>query len=284
MASAPQTACNSCQDTIQAPFPFTMAFQPVVDLSRGEIFAYEALARGPNNEPASFVLRQVTEQNRYSFDQTCRVKAISLAASLGIAATGAKLSVNFIPGASDCPEVCLRHTLSVAEQYDFPLDRLIFEITEDERLDDIGHLDRIVKEYRSRGLSIAIDDFGAGYSGLNLLADLRADIIKLDGKLVRHIDKRPRAEEIVRATVELARRLGTILVAESIETPAECAKLQMCGVNFMQGYLFARPEFEALPEVCWTGLPLRPVPLGANRGAAAGRLSRIPRIAQDLAG
>ena len=258
--------CSACRDGLAEPFAFSMAFQPIVNVATGKVFAYEALARGPQNEPASTVLGRVNEANRYAFDQTCRVKAIGLASKLGMQATGAKLSVNFMPGAVYSPAACIRHTLKASAEYQFPMDRLIFEITEDERVDDSVHLQTIVTEYRKHGFAIAIDDFGSGYSGLNLLAHLGADIVKLDGELVRDIDKRPRAEEIVRATVALCRRLRTTLVAERIETAAECAKLQMCGVTLMQGYLFARPEFEALPEVQWSNAPLL--------GTVAARLRR----------
>ena len=141
----------------------------------------------------------------------------------------------------------------MSRQTGFPLDRLIFEIMEDERIDNSAHLLDIVTEYRRHGFAIALDDFGAGYSGLNLLAELGGDVLKLDGRLIRGIDRRPRAEEIVRSMVVLSRRLGMEMIAESVETDAECATLQACGVTLMQGYLFARPAFEALPEVSWTG-------------------------------
>ncbi len=241
-------ACTACKDGVAQPFPFSMAFQPIVDVNSGTVFAYEALVRGPDGEGAGAVLGQVTESNRYAFDQTCRVRAITLAARLGLAATGARLSINFIPGAVYSPVACIQLTLKTARECDFPCDRLIFEFTEAEQVVDPAHLRSIIAEYRRQGFQIAIDDFGAGYSGLTLLAELPPDILKLDMALTRNLHQRPAAAAIVRSMVELARSLGSKVVAEGIETVEEYAALKDCGISLMQGYLLAKPAFEKLPE------------------------------------
>jgi EAL domain-containing protein (putative c-di-GMP-specific phosphodiesterase class I) len=231
-----------------APFPFTMAFQPIVDVEAARVFAYEALVRGPLNEPAAEVLAQVTRANRYSFDQACRVKAITLAANLGLPATGAYLSVNFMPGAVYSPAACIRLTLETAGRLSFPLDRLIFEITEGEKVEDRAHLVAIAQEYTRHGFKMAIDDFGEGYSGLNLLADIEAHVVKLDRGLIQNLHLRPTATAIVESMVQLGARLGFSVVAEGVETVEEFAALRQCGITLMQGFLLAKPAFEALPE------------------------------------
>lgn len=228
-----------------------MAFQPIVASSSRTIYAYEALVRGVNRESAFEILKQVTEDNRYSFDQACRVQAITLAAKLGLAEEGAKLSVNFMPGAVYSPAACIQRTLRAARETGFPLGNLIFEITEDERVRDTTHLSKIVSEYRKHGFALALDDFGAGYSGMNLLSELEVDIVKLDAKLVRDIHLRPRAQEIVQSILALAERLGITVIGECVETREEYDVLRAAGVDLMQGYLFAKPAFEALPVVEW---------------------------------
>lgn len=243
------TGCGACKEAADDLFPFTMAFQPIVDLSAGRVYAYEALVRGPGNESAYSVLQQVTEQNRYAFDQTCRTKAIALAAKLGVPAEGAKLSMNFMPGAVYSPSACIQRTLLSASEHHFPLQSLIFEITEDEKVHDPAHLKGIIAEYKKHGFLIAMDDFGAGYSGLDLLAELEVDMVKLDGKLVRSIDSDKRKQAIVRSVAGLCEQLGTAVVGEAVETAEECKALQDCGVARMQGYFFARPMFEGLPPV-----------------------------------
>ena len=240
--------CNACKDGIHQPFPFTMAFQPIVDIHTASVFAYEALVRGPQNQSAYSILSQVTPETRYSFDQNCRVTAITLAARLGLAETGAHLSINFMPGAVYSPIACIQLTLKTAAAVGFPTSQLIFEITENEEVVDHAHIHSIAREYQRQGLKIALDDFGAGFSGLNLLADLPADIIKLDMALTRNIHLRPNAVAIVRSMVHLADVLGNRLVAEGIETLEEYTALRDCGIHLMQGYLLAKPGFETLPS------------------------------------
>ncbi len=243
-----------------------MSFQPIVDVEAARVYAYEALVRGLNNEPAGLILSQVTQENRYSFDQNCRVKALTLASRLGLQATPAKLSINFMPGAVYSPAACIQLTLKTALSLSFPLDRLIFEITEAEEVRDRQHLVNIVAEYHKHGFQMALDDFGAGYSGLNLLADLGPDIVKLDMDLTRNIDQRPAALTILRSMVHLGRSLNMTLVAEGIETVAEYQALRESGIRLMQGYLLAKPAFEKLPgfvlpdQTKEQALPSRPVP------------------------
>ncbi len=244
--------CSACRTGQGLGFELTMAFQPIVDVEARRVFAYEALVRGVGGLSAGQVLSMVNEDNRYAFDQTCRVKAIELAARLGIAERGAKLSVNFMPGAVYSPAACIRRTLQAATFHRFPLDGIIFEITEGERVVDTGHMQRIATEYAKHGFTLALDDFGAGFSGLNLLSELEGiHLIKLDGALIRGIEKNGRAERIVRSLMALCGELGIGVLAECIETPEEYAVLRQCGVQLMQGYLFARPALESLPEVVW---------------------------------
>lgn len=240
---------GACGGGAQEPFPFTMAFQPIVDVVEEKIFAYEALVRGLGQESAGYVLSQVDDSNRYAFDQNCRVKAINLAARLGVAQRNAKLSLNFMPEAIYNPVACIQTTLDTARACQFPVESLIFELTEDQRIRDRQHLSDIFSEYRRCGFQMAIDDFGAGFAGLNLLADFSADILKLDMELIRGLDHRPVAHAIVRSMVQLCSELKTMLVAEGVETCGEYQVLRNCGVRLMQGYLFARPMFEGLPEV-----------------------------------
>lgn len=228
-----------------------MAFQPIVSISERRVFAYEALVRGADGASAATVLSRVDDTNRYAFDQACRAAAIAHAAALGIAEQGALLSINFLPNAVYRPEVCIRATLLAAEQAGFPLSSIIFEFTEAEQT-DVAHVKAILHAYSDMGFLTAIDDFGAGYSGLNLLADFQPDIIKLDMALIRDLDgSRPR-RVIVGAIARAASELGIKVVAEGIETQDECSALQDLGIDLMQGYHFARPAFRSLPSPEWS--------------------------------
>src|SRR6187402_2319533 len=225
--------CTGCRDGASFDTAFAMAFQPIVDIETGRPFAFEALVRGPAGEGAATVLDQVTPENRYAFDQACRVKAIETAMAAGIVATGARLSINFLPNAVYSPLACIQLTLRTAEKFGFPLDRLIFEFTENEQMASPDHVAAIIDTYRRIGFSVALDDFGAGHAGLDLFARFNTDIVKLDIELVRGVDGDARRRAIVRAVVGLCAELDTILIAEGIETPAEAATLRALGIRYM---------------------------------------------------
>jgi EAL domain-containing protein (putative c-di-GMP-specific phosphodiesterase class I) len=225
-----------------------MAFQPIMDIETGQPFAYEALVRGLNGEGAGAILAQVNDSNRYRFDQSCRVKAIELAAQLGLhRIPDCHLSINFLPNAIYRPETCIRSTLEACDRFGFPKERLMFEVAEGERVDSFSHLINIFSFYRRSGFFTAIDDFGAGYSGLNLLAEFQPHVIKIDMELVRGIDQSQPRVAIVAAIVQMAVQLGITVVAEGIENAAERDALHRLGIRYQQGYFFARPVVGALP-------------------------------------
>ena len=241
-------SCQACHNGVEAPMQFSMAFQAIVDVDANTIFAYEALVRGIHGEGAASILGQVTEQNRYAFDQSCRIKAITLASQLGLASRRAKLSINFMPGAVYSPAACVRLTLQTAREQNLPLDRLIFEFTEGEQVNSPEHLQNIADEYGRHGFTLALDDFGAGYCNVNLLARLQTGIVKLDMDLTSDLHRRPRAQVIVRSMVRLCRRLGAQVIGEGVETFDQFRAIRKCGIRIMQGYLFAKPGFECLPD------------------------------------
>lgn len=245
-----RTKCGACRDGVGFPVPITMAFQPIVDLRRNAVFAYEALLRGADGASAGAILAQVTDENRYAFDQRCRVTAIEWATRLALPATGAFLSINFLPNAVYNPDACIRLTLETARRTGFPVDRIMFEFTEGERI-DTAHLLDILTTYRDLGFMTAIDDFGAGFAGLDLLSRFQPDVVKLDMELVRDIDRLPVKRAIVRHTAALLREIGVAVVCEGVETAAECAALRDLGIDLVQGYLLARPQVEALPVPLW---------------------------------
>ena len=240
--------CIDCASGTEFSLAISMAFQPIVDVEARTVFAQEALVRGPAGEPAGEVFRRVDHDNRYRFDQACRVTAIRLAASLNV---DSLLSINFMPNAVYQPELCIRASLEAAERFGFPQDRLMFEFTEGERCTDVLHIKRIVQCYRDLGFKTAIDDFGAGYSGLNLLAELQTDYIKLDMALVRNIQDDRARQAIVRGVLQICADLGINAIAEGIETKKELHTLRELGVRLCQGYYFAKPAFEQLATINW---------------------------------
>jgi EAL domain-containing protein (putative c-di-GMP-specific phosphodiesterase class I) len=241
-AGPDRTGCAACREG-GALFPFSVAFQPVVDLQEGRIDAYEALVRGPAGEGAGSVLAQVTPESLYAFDQACRVKAIETAARLGI---GRQLNINFLPNAVYDPRACIQTTLRTAARTGFPLNRLTFEIVESEVIADTRHLLNIIAEYHRHGFLIALDDFGTGYSGLARLVELKPDIVKIDRVLAQDCDTDRRRLAVIAGLVRMAGDLGVKVVIEGVERAEEVAALRSVGARFMQGFYFAKPAFEAV--------------------------------------
>ena len=240
--------CQGCKDGEPLPFEFTMAFHPILDLSRNMVWGYEALVRGTEGQGAGQILAMVDDTNRYKFDQACRVKAIELAGSL-FQDDETQLSINFMPNAVYEPSACIRATLDAARRVGFAHRQIMFEFTENERMTDVAHVQRIIAEYRKQGFSTALDDFGAGYAGLNLLASFQPDFIKLDMELIRGIATSLARQTIVAGVIMMARQLGVAVIAEGVETEAELVALRAAGIQLFQGYLFAKPVVASLPPV-----------------------------------
>ena len=126
-------------------------------------------------------------------------------------------------------------------------------MTEEEAITDLDMFADAVKRVRSAGMRIAIDDFGAGFAGLSLLADFQPDKLKIDRCIVQNVHESGPRQAIVRAIVEFCYCLGISVVAEGVETMEEYNWLRSAGVHRIQGYLIARPQLCALPPVCWQG-------------------------------
>jgi len=243
-----ESHCEQCACGTGLDFSFSFAFQPIVDAVNKSVFAYEALVRGVEGEGAMSVLSKVNETNRYSFDQICRVKAVKLAAKLDMKAL---LSINFMPNAVYKAEYCIRTTLAAAKTYNFDTSKIIFELTEGENLSSVEHLTSIIEAYQEMGFSTAIDDFGAGYSRFNIMMASPPDLLKLDMGLVRNVHNEPNKQAVVAGIITMMRQLGGRIVAEGVETPEEYFWLRSQGITLYQGFLFAKPGFECLPEPVW---------------------------------
>jgi EAL domain-containing protein (putative c-di-GMP-specific phosphodiesterase class I) len=244
-----KVGCQGCRSSEPLPFDFTMAFHPIVDLDRGVVWGYEALVRGTQGQPAGQILSQVDEGRQYKFDQACRVKAIELAGRLFPRTDETRLSINFMPNAVYEPAACIRTSLETARRVGFDTRRIMFEFTENERMVDTKHVALIIAEYKRLGFITAIDDFGAGHAGLNLLADLQTDLIKIDMEIIRGVTDSAARQAIIAGILVMARALDITIIAEGIETEAELATLRDAGINLFQGFLFAKPALEDLPTV-----------------------------------
>jgi EAL domain-containing protein (putative c-di-GMP-specific phosphodiesterase class I) len=240
--------CSGCRDDVALPFEFKMAFQPIVDVANHRVWGYEALVRGVNGESAYSILNQVSDDLRYRFDQAARVMAIETAGRL-FTQKDLRLSINFMPNAVYEPSACIQKSLAAAKRAGFPHQNLMFEFTENERMEDPAHVQRIVEAYRKLGFWTALDDFGAGYAGLGLLSKLQPDLIKIDMELLRDIHLSRAKQAIVAGIVGIGRALDIFVLAEGVENDQELTVLRAAGISLFQGYHFAKPALMALPDV-----------------------------------
>ncbi|QDX28253.1 EAL domain-containing protein [Sphingomonas suaedae] len=222
-----------------------MAFQPIWDARLGEVYAYEALARGPNGEMAAEVLAQVRPETRYSFDQQCRVAAITQAVQAGILKTSARLAINFFPDVITDAFADSERTMQVAKETGFPPERLMFEFAEHDRIDASRMADTIAA-HRKMHMQTVFDDFGSGDVGLALLSRFTPDAIKLDPALIRGLASSWSRRLLVEKMIEMTRRRAVRLIAEGVETRADYEKLLALGVRYFQGYFIAHPRVGVL--------------------------------------
>ncbi|MFT3710726.1 MAG: EAL domain-containing protein [Archangium sp.] len=229
-----------------------MAYQPIVRVSSASALAYEALLRSSSTEvkgPPDVI--ELAEQTGRLFELGRRIRT-QCAADLANLAPDIDLFVNLHPEDLDDPE--LYDPTAPLSQH---ASRVVLEITERASLEHHSSLVDHMRALRALGYRIAVDDLGAGYSGLTTLSKVQPEFVKLDASLVRGIDASGVNQLIINAVLELSAELNAHVVAEAIETPAERDCLRSLGVDLMQGYFFARPEkpFAKIKDGAFNSLP-----------------------------
>lgn len=177
-------------------------------------------------------------------------RAQQLAASLDLSSG---LSLNFLPTTLDTLPDAISSTLEAAERCGIPAASLILEISEGEVIENPARFAAKINAFRASGLRFAIDDFGAGYAGLNLLCEFQPDIVKLDMALVRDIDIKGPRQAIAKAVLQVCNDLGLEVVAEGVETEAEFQWLARRQVTLFQGYLFGEPLLGKMGQPVYPG-------------------------------
>ncbi len=222
------------------------AFQPYVDAVLRTVVGHEALVRGAHGESADAVWQRVPEAERLAFDLRCRATALREAKRLGLDQTGQMLNLNVLANAIGVHGEHLLETLDVAVQLGFPCASLVIEITEVEYLENPAGLREVLRDLRGIGFRTAIDDLGAGWSNMLMLAEMQPDLVKIDRTLIEGIDANPRQRVIVRSIKRACDDLGCSIVAEGIEAEAESQTLIDLGIHLQQGFLFSRPCLNSL--------------------------------------
>lgn len=218
-------------------------FQPIVDMQSNHVYAHECLLRGIRGSqvvPPNEVFGTASNLGlMFHLDKLARISAIRNAHAAGL---HSNIFINFNPTAIYQPEACLQTTVQAARESGIPPHNIVFEVVESEEVRDVDFLKRVLDFYRNAGFRVALDDMGAGFSGLNLLNDLKPDFIKLDMQLIRDVHLDPYKQQIAKHMLQLAQELGIQSVVEGLECAGEWEWAKAHGATLAQGYFFAKPS------------------------------------------
>jgi EAL domain-containing protein (putative c-di-GMP-specific phosphodiesterase class I) len=220
-----------------------LVFQPIADLQRRRLVAYEVLARSPDgafaNVPEMFEAAvqagRVAELGRLHREQAIRM------------AQHYPLYINLDPHEFDYGWLVRPDDPIFRHRYPLTL-----EITESVPIKFFTQCHSVLAEIRKKGISLAIDDLGAGFSNLKYIADLEPEIVKIDRELVVGAAQGDRGFRLLASIVNLCREMNAKVIAEGVETLAELAAATTAGVDYVQGYLFGRPA-NPPPDLIWPG-------------------------------
>jgi EAL domain-containing protein (putative c-di-GMP-specific phosphodiesterase class I) len=219
------------------------AYQPIMDIATRQVLGFEALSRGPRGsglEGADALFGAATDhQLLVELDRLCRRRALL---SSGRIPTNAKIFVNTLPATIRDPQFRGRALIDFLDLAQVSPDRIVIEITEKLVIDNYNLFREAMAYFTDLGISFAVDDVGAGYSGLESIARLKPAFLKIDIALVRDVHVSLVNREMVKAIIAMGRGIGAQVIAEGIQTDGEAEVLQEMGVDWGQGYLLARPE------------------------------------------
>lgn len=229
--------------------PYQFALQPIVDALRREVSSFEFLLRSGTGGSPEQLFASLTPEQRYVEDLASKALAFQLASRLKIG--DAKVAVNLFPMALIGVPNAVDRLLDHISASGLRPSQVIVEVTEQEAISSLDIFGSAIKQLRRAGIGVAIDDFGAGFAGLSLLAEFQPDKLKIDRKILQNIHLDGARQAIVRAIVQACTAMGITPVAEGVETLEEFCWLNAVGMRRFQGYLFARPALNAIPAICW---------------------------------
>ncbi|AJD90776.1 signal peptide protein [Jeotgalibacillus malaysiensis] len=230
--------------------------QPIVNISSGELYAYESLLRADSTEKkiSPYELFQVANQAEMHslLDQRAREEAIR--ARKNHIPSGIKSFINFLPSTIYNPEYCLQHTFHVVNKYQVDPADLVFEVVETEKIQDVEHLKKVFKTYKREGMKVALDDVGAGFSTIDMLKMLEPNYVKIDRSFVDRCDEDIQKQEFLSEVNRISKELGIIVLAEGLERVEELKVCKEIGIDLCQGYLIGKPEPTATTPIINTSV------------------------------
>lgn len=224
------------------------AFQPIVDIKRMQISSLEALIVGADGSSPCEVLDKLTSSDQQTLDVDSKLTALEMFREMKWYGF---MSLNLLPMAlleyPDSVKMISQH----AEYLGLNPDNVIIEITEQEAINNYPAFNELANLIRANGMRLAIDDFGAGHAGLSLLAEFQPHMLKIDRSIIFGVANHGPRQAIVGAIIYVALRLGIEVIAEGVDNEKDLKWLISAGITKIQGFYFAKPKFEGIPNVAW---------------------------------
>jgi len=235
---------------ILANASLTPLFQPIVSMKDQKIYGYEALIRGPSDSPLHSPINLFDAASRYGslaeLDLLCREVSIE---KFGQYNLNSKLFINTIPAVLLQDDYQYGHTLDFIKRSGLKTEQIVIELTEQYPIDDYNLMRDATEHYRNMGFSIALDDLGAGYSGLRTWSELEPDFVKIDQHFIQNIHSDEQKRQFVQSMVDIAKGVNCKVISEGIEVREEYLVAQEIKIDFFQGYYFARPNLKPKRQI-----------------------------------
>ncbi|KAJ9432694.1 MULTISPECIES: diguanylate phosphodiesterase [Enterobacterales] len=240
---------NELDDLDQSVQDCRFAFQPIIDPFARRVTSLEALIRTPNGGSPEEYFSAFGGEAIYHADIQSKRLAFNVASKLGIGEH--RLSINLLPMSLVTVPNAVDFLLAEIKASGLVPQQVIVEVTENEIISRSDEFAAEVRKLKAAGISLALDDFGAGFAGLSLLSKFQPDKIKIDREIIRDVHKSGPKQAIMHAIIKCCASLEIAVIAEGVEQAEEWMWLEAAGISQFQGFLFAHPLLNGFPAVAW---------------------------------
>lgn len=244
-----ETPLSTQSEVVAKGADCSFAFQPIVDPFMQQIVSWEALIRTPEGDSPAAYFQTLPQDALYEADLKSKQVALSMASALGLHTQ--TLSLNLLPMTLVNVPNAVDFLLTVIEANGFVPEQIVVEFTESEAISRFDEFTHSVRQLKSAGISVTIDHFGAGFAGLQLLAQFQPDRIKINRDLIANVHKSGPRQAIVQAIIKCCASLEIQFCAVGVELAEEWMWLESAGISQFQGHLFASPRLGGIPAVAW---------------------------------
>lgn len=244
---------NTCtildESTLPSDTDFSFAFQPIIDPMSQRVIALEGLIRGKDGETPATYFDKFKPEDVYTADLQSKKTAFAMASALGL--NHKMLSVNLLPMTLVNRPDAVSFLINEIAAHGLVPEQIIVEFTESEVISRFDTFAQAVKSLKAAGICVAIDHFGAGFAGLQLLSRFQPDRIKISRELITDVHKSGPRQAIIQAIIKCCASLEIMISAVGVEKPEEWMWLESAGIEIFQGNLFARACLNGTPSVAW---------------------------------